>query len=164
MNRPRYADVAATLALVLALGGTAMAVSGELPRKSVDSVQIKKFAVINPKIADHAIAERNMRPQSIDFRDLIGSHTNLMLSLSLNAGECKRFVVSGLGKGGANGQPAFLSFTGTTSHPIPAGLTVSPIQLLDGSAADVSFCNMSANSITLNNQPAAIVSFGDTPK
>ena len=44
MKRPRYADVAATLAMVLALGGTSYAVTA-LPRDSVGTAQIKAHAV-----------------------------------------------------------------------------------------------------------------------
>jgi hypothetical protein len=51
MYRPRYADVAATLALVLALGGTSYAVT-ELPRNSVGATQIKAKAVTANKLAD----------------------------------------------------------------------------------------------------------------
>ncbi|HEY3614032.1 MAG TPA: hypothetical protein VGK92_10015 [Gaiellales bacterium] len=50
MKRPRYADVAATLALVLALGGTSYAVT-VLPRDSVGTAQIKANAVTKGKLA-----------------------------------------------------------------------------------------------------------------
>ena len=52
--RPRYADVAATLALVFALGGTAYAVTA-LPRNSVSTRSIQNGAVTNPKIAANTI-------------------------------------------------------------------------------------------------------------
>ncbi len=52
MRRPRYADVAATLALVIALGGTSYAVS-ELPRHSVGTPQLKAKAVTKSKLADN---------------------------------------------------------------------------------------------------------------
>jgi hypothetical protein len=50
MRRPRYADVAATTALVLALGGTSYAVTA-LPRDSVGTAQLKAHAVTKGKLA-----------------------------------------------------------------------------------------------------------------
>jgi hypothetical protein len=50
MRRPRYADVAATMALVLALGGTSYAVTA-LPRNSVGTAQLKPHAVTKAKLA-----------------------------------------------------------------------------------------------------------------
>ena len=47
---PSYADVAATLALIIALGGTSYAV-GALPRNSVGTAQIKRHAVTKGKLA-----------------------------------------------------------------------------------------------------------------
>ena len=48
--RPSYAGVTATLALVIALGGTSYAVSA-LPRNSVGTAQIKRHAVTKGKLA-----------------------------------------------------------------------------------------------------------------
>lgn len=50
MRRLRYADVTATLALVVALGGTSYAVTA-LPRNSVGASQIKAHAVTKAKLA-----------------------------------------------------------------------------------------------------------------
>ena len=49
-RRPRYADVAATLALIVALGGTSYAVTS-LPRNSVGTAQIKAHAITKAKLA-----------------------------------------------------------------------------------------------------------------
>ena len=49
-RRPRYADVAATLALIVALGGTSYAVT-VLPRNSVGTAQLKAHAVTKAKLA-----------------------------------------------------------------------------------------------------------------
>jgi hypothetical protein len=159
-RRPRYADVAATIALVLAAGGTAAAATGNLPRKSVGPGQLKPLAVTAPKIHDKAVGARAMKDNSVEFKDLAGTHTATEISFSLNAGQCNRYLIDTTAPGAAQGQPAFLAFTGSVATPMPAGLTMSPLQLLDKSAADVSFCNNSANTITLNDQPIEIVSFG----
>lgn len=61
--RIRYADVAATLALVLALSGTAYAVVA-LPRNSVGTKQIKPDAVTAGKIRD-AVAAPQLRSNAV---------------------------------------------------------------------------------------------------
>jgi hypothetical protein len=48
--RLRYADIVATLALVIALGGTSYAVTA-LPRNSVGTAQLKTHAVTKSKLA-----------------------------------------------------------------------------------------------------------------
>jgi hypothetical protein len=50
LQRPGYADVAATLALIIALGGTSYAVTA-LPRNSVGTPQLKAHAVTKAKLA-----------------------------------------------------------------------------------------------------------------
>lgn len=50
MRRPRYADVTATFALVVALGGTSYAVTA-LPRNSVGTAQLQAHAVTKGKLA-----------------------------------------------------------------------------------------------------------------
>jgi hypothetical protein len=54
-RRPRYADVVATLALLMALSGTAYAVTA-LPARSVGAKQLKSRAVTNSKIATRAVS------------------------------------------------------------------------------------------------------------
>jgi hypothetical protein len=50
MRRPRYADITATIALVVALGGTSYAVTA-LPRNSVGTAQLQAHAVTKGKLA-----------------------------------------------------------------------------------------------------------------
>jgi hypothetical protein len=50
MRRPRYADITATFALVVALGGTSYAVTA-LPRNSVGTAQLQAHAVTRAKLA-----------------------------------------------------------------------------------------------------------------
>jgi hypothetical protein len=64
MRRPRYADVAATLAVVLALGGTSYAVT-ELPRHSVGTPQLKAKAVTQSKLADNVQTVGPAGPQGV---------------------------------------------------------------------------------------------------
>jgi hypothetical protein len=59
-----YANVMATIALFLALGGTGYALS--LPRNSVGTSQLKKNAVTGPKIKKNAITTSKVRRNAIN--------------------------------------------------------------------------------------------------
>lgn len=58
MKRPSYANVAATVALVVALGGTAYAAG--LPRNSVGTPQLKKNAVTSAKVKPGTVAPSDL--------------------------------------------------------------------------------------------------------
>jgi hypothetical protein len=62
--RIRYADVAATLALVLASGGTAYAATA-LPRNSVGTPQLKAEAVTAAKVRDGAVTRPKVRANAV---------------------------------------------------------------------------------------------------
>jgi hypothetical protein len=64
LPRPRYADVAATLALVFALSGTAYAVA-KLPANSVDTQAIQNQAVTGQKIAASAVTGPRVKNESL---------------------------------------------------------------------------------------------------
>ena len=71
LRRPRYADVAATLALVFALSGTAYAVT-RLPANSVDTQSIQDGAVTTLKIKNNGVNSsriQNDSLQGIDVKD-----------------------------------------------------------------------------------------------
>jgi hypothetical protein len=68
-QRLTYANVMASLALFIALGGTSYAVT-QLPRNSVGSAQIKPFAVSSSEIRRNAVTSRAVRDGSISSRDL----------------------------------------------------------------------------------------------
>jgi hypothetical protein len=63
LQRASYANVMATIAVFLALGGTGYALS--LPRNSVGTVQLKKNAVTSPKIKKSAITTAKVRKSAI---------------------------------------------------------------------------------------------------
>lgn len=66
MRRPRitYANVVATLALVLALGGTSYAVS-KLPPNSVGALQLKRGAVSRDKVQNGSIGRDKLAPDAL---------------------------------------------------------------------------------------------------
>lgn len=55
IGTPRYADVVATLALVVAVGGTTAYAATALPKNSVGTAQLKTNAVVSGKIKSNAI-------------------------------------------------------------------------------------------------------------
>jgi hypothetical protein len=60
IHRPRYADVAATLALLLAMGGTAYAATN-LPAHSVGTKQLQSKAVTGSKIGPQAVTTPKLK-------------------------------------------------------------------------------------------------------
>ena len=69
--RLNYANVTASLALFVALGGTAAA-AVTLPRDSVGSPQIRKAAVRSPEIADDAVRSSEISDGGIRLADIAG--------------------------------------------------------------------------------------------
>jgi hypothetical protein len=63
LQRASYANVMATIAVFLALGGTGYALS--LPRNSVGTAQLKKNAVTGPKIKKNAVTTSKVRKNAI---------------------------------------------------------------------------------------------------
>jgi uncharacterized iron-regulated membrane protein len=67
--RPTYANVTATLALFVALGGGAYAATA-LPANSVGSKQLKKNAVAAAKIKSNAVTRSKVRDNSLTGADI----------------------------------------------------------------------------------------------
>ena len=64
----RYANVTATLALIVALGGTSYAAIS-LPANSVGSKQLKKRSVTNSKLRPNAVTSATVRNGSLRAKD-----------------------------------------------------------------------------------------------
>jgi hypothetical protein len=64
-RRPSYASVAATLALVFSLGGTAFAVASVVAPNSVDTAAIQNHAVTSPKLAAEAVSNNKIEPGAV---------------------------------------------------------------------------------------------------
>lgn len=62
--RPTYANVVATVALFVALGGTTYAAT-QLPRNSVGSAQLKKNAVTGAKVKDGSLQAADFVPGGV---------------------------------------------------------------------------------------------------
>src|SRR4051794_8507962 len=112
MQRLTYANVVATLALFLALGGGAVWAAGKIGAKglkanAVTAGKIKRNAVTNAKIRGNAVTTAKIKAGAVDFTRLAPG-TNLL----------------GTASGGplpANGTPAIdVPLAGTTAYtPVP---------------------------------------------
>ena len=121
-SRLSYANVTASVALFVALGGTAAA-AVTLPRDSVGAPEIRKDAVRSPEISKDAVRSSEIRDQGINFGDVsTGAATKLRGDLhfaeddndsvvpvpecdSIDLRDCPNFLVLDLGPGGP-AQPA----------------------------------------------------------
>jgi hypothetical protein len=151
-RRPRYADVAATLALILAMGGTAYAATA-LPRNSVGTPQLKAQAVTNPKIAKHAITAAKLARGAVTVGSLGGADVTGALNISLPAHGCGAIALTLTGV--KVGEAGFLTFVGT--HPVPASLTFGPIKVLSANHAVVQACNQSGTTLSVTNLGVRII-------
>jgi hypothetical protein len=68
-DRLSYANVMATLAVFIALGGTSYAVV-QLPRNSVGSTQIRARAVGASELRNQAVSSRSVRDRSVRLGDI----------------------------------------------------------------------------------------------
>jgi hypothetical protein len=144
--RPRYADVAATLALVLAMGGTAYAAS--LPAGSVGTAQLKNGAVTTPKLADGAVTTLKLHKTSVthgkiavgavDLANIKGVNVSGTLTLAaIAASTCSLFDTTV--SGAVLGQVPVLTFIGNT--PLPSDLIVIPIKVSSAGHIRMKVCN-----------------------
>lgn len=96
-----YANVAASLALLLALSGVAYAAG--LPRNSVGTKHLKRGAVTTPKLRDGAVGTKKTKNFGLRLRDLGGeSHNNLTqvvgTAITLAPGECRGQLTGNFGE------------------------------------------------------------------
>lgn len=155
LRRPRYADVAATLALVIATSGAGYAVTLAAPG-SVNTAAIQDRAVTARKIADGAVVPRvvaanaitggKVLDHSLTSADLAGANVAGSISFSLTAHGCGYLDLNVAGA--KVGQAAVLTWTGT-SNP-PAGVVLGPLKVVEAGRIVVSACNLTAQAISLS--------------
>jgi len=175
-HRPRYADVAATLALVFAMSGTAYAVVTTVPANSVNTAAIQNKAVTTPKIASEAVSNDKIAPaavtggkiatgavsggkvaanaitggkvknHSLTLADLAGSSLVGPISFTFAAHGCGNLILAV--PGARVGQMAVFNWVGT-SNP-PAGIMVGPLKVVATGRVITSACNLTGHTITGN--------------
>jgi hypothetical protein len=121
--RPRlsYANVMATIAVFLALGGGAYAVSS-LPKNSVGTKQLKDGAVTNPKLAKRAVtgakvANKSLTGQQINAATL-GTVRHATNSDRLGGSPASAYLTGTVGPAQFGTLPA-VRVTNSTSESIP---------------------------------------------
>jgi hypothetical protein len=163
-TRLRYADVAATLALILASGGTAYAAT-KLPAHSVGTAQLKHVAVTGAKLhgaavtrgklAKNAVHGTAVVPDSLSLADLVGTDVTGSITFTIPAGGCTDLGLSI--SGAKTGQAVLVSFTGATS---PAGLMTGEARVEVKGSVRVPMCNVTASTIAVSGARMRIVTFG----
>ena len=110
--RPTYANVAATLALVAACSGTAVAVAPHLGAGSVGPRQLQSGAVRSQHIADGAVRDRHVLPGALAQSDVRGLVPRVRGPLPAGA----RVQAQGQAAGGQQGL-SVLTVTGPPATP-----------------------------------------------
>lgn len=114
--RPRltFSNAISTLALFVALGGSAYA-AGVLPANSVGRAQLRGDAVTASKIARNSVGRSELRPESVGSSELARGSVNLR---SLEPALRER-----LSQAGISGRPGATGAVGSTGAQGPAGGT-----------------------------------------
>ena len=161
--RLRFSDVAATLALVVALSGTAYAVTA-LPAGSVGTKQLKADAVTGAKLHAGAVHTSDLaagsvtgsavRDDSLSLADVKGVNVTGSISFTLNAGGCGNLL---MGVGGAvAGQVALVAPTGADW---PVAVSAGPARVLTDQVK-LPVCNNSGSTVAVTDLAVRIVKFG----
>jgi hypothetical protein len=163
--RLRYADVAATLALIVASGGTAYAAT-KLPAHSVGTAQLKKLAVTDTKLHGAAVTRRTLAknavngavvaPDSLSLADLVGTDVTGSVSFSLAASTCTLLDLN-VSKAKV-GQAVLVTFTGTSGPP--AGVITGAGRVPAGGHVRLPVCNDTASSVSVTSAGIRVVTFG----
>jgi hypothetical protein len=114
--RISYANVAATIALVLALTGGAYA-AVTLPRNSVGSREIRTGAVGSSEIRNDAVRSRDVRDHSLQEKDLSSTARDALRGNAGPAGPAGRDATTFRASVSAAGDPAAGNATGVSHAP-----------------------------------------------
>jgi hypothetical protein len=173
--RPRYADVTATLALVLAMGGTAYAATslgphtvgtpqlkshavtaGKIHSRAVTSSKLEPGAVTRAKLGPDSVAGSNVAANSLSLSDLVGADISGNVGFSISANSCGTL---NLGVSGAQvGQLVLFSFTGNTA--VPSTVAFGGAKVTAAGTVTVRACNVSTTAFSVTNLGIRIVTFG----
>jgi hypothetical protein len=160
-----YANVIATVALFVAMGGGAAYAATSLPKHSVGTPQIKAKAVTASKLATGAVTGRKIANRavaggkiaanaitsskvangSVTLADLAGADISGAISLpSIAAHTC---ISNDLSVSGAEvGQFPIMSFMGNVA--LPSTIVALAVKVDASNSVRAKFCNISATSTT----------------
>lgn len=170
-RRPSYAEVAATLALLVAMSGTAYAANtvgtsdiidgavttpkladeavtnAKVGASAIDDSKLASGAVTHTKIAANSITSGDVENHSLKVADLAGTDASGNINFTLNAKSCGQIE---LGVSGVKpGQAAFLTWSGS-GNPI-SGIVFGPLKVVKSGTIATSACNMTSHKIIAKN-------------
>jgi len=184
LRRPRYADVVATLALFIAMGGSAYAVSSNVADpNSVDTAAIQNHAVTTPKLADEAVGTDEIAPDAVTGGKIapaavtgtglapnsvtsvaVAPHSLSVADLQGTSTAAKLRVairarscvpVKFTVAGATAGSAAFLSYR--PGFKIPRSLVISPLSVASAGVASASACNLAGRRLSVKNLGVRII-------
>lgn len=117
MRRPTYADVVATLALFIALGGASYAAI-QLPKNSVGTRQLKKNAVTAKKIRKKAVTAKKLMHNAVNSSKV---RDGSLLARDFKSGQLPRGATGPQGPAGADGVAGPKGPAGEKGPEGPAG-------------------------------------------
>lgn len=157
-RRPRYADIAATLALIIASTGTAYAANTvgtiDIIDGAVTTPKLADAAVTAPKLAQNSIGSGKVSPNSLTLADIKGANLTGSISMALSANSCGNLNFSVTGA--AAGQAALLTWTGT----VPSHIVIGPLKVVDSGHITAVACNVSGTAFSGSGIGIRIVTFG----
>jgi hypothetical protein len=175
-RRPRYADVAATLALLLAMGGTAYAATSLAPG-SVGTKQLKSHAVTSGKLAPQAVSGAkiadlgigqqqlgarsvthtklgpasinsfNLAVHSIALDDMQGGDVVHSIGFTVAAHFCKSINFNVAGA--IVGEIVIFSFVGNTT--VPSTLAFGGTKVASDGVVTIHTCNVGSTAVTVSH-------------
>ena len=158
LRRPRYADVAATLALIIASTGTAYAAA------TIGTADIIDGAVTAPKLAPEAVTAAKLAPNSVGsgvvktnsltLSDIKGVDVKGTISLSVGGNTCGTITLAVAGA--VAGQAGLLTWTST----VPTHILIGPLMVADATHIKAVVCNLSSTPFSGTGIGVRIVTFG----
>lgn len=159
--RLTYANVMATIAVFVALGGSSYA-AVTLKRNSVKSRNIAKNAVTSPKVKNGSLLSRDFKAGQLpggpqgpkgdkgdqgDRAQVIGTDVTGTISEPAGAVAAHSCLSAGVTAVGAQvGDVPVMAFIGAT--PPPSGLTFQPVKVSSPDNVTLRFCNPTASAST----------------
>jgi hypothetical protein len=188
IHRPRYADVAATLALVLAMGTGAHAAAtvgtadikdgavttaklhvgavhtGKIADGSVTSRKIDAGAVGSSKLASGSVTASKLGPSSVSGRSVASNSLSLADLVGINQAGNISFSLSANSCGTLNvavsgAVAGQAAFLTWTTTP-PPSIILGPLQVVSTNSITTQACNVSGSAVSLSNVGVRIVTFG----
>ncbi len=150
--RLSYANVMASIAVFIALGGASYA-AVSLPRESVGTQQLRDDAVTRSKLADRSVGARHLRRRSVGASKLAGGGVKKRSLSPWIRGQLARRAAQGppgpKGETGARGPGAV-----AVRYSSPASAAPNVQTVLDTSGLSLSVsCDASGGATTLNFSP-----------